>query len=140
MVLGVETLRGTGRRCICSRHSYLCWGELKPRSENQRQETWISLSFPDFLGSSCLAGLQPMNTHPPRVPSTAGKPSDALTFPWPFQARQGAKRLRRWSSLHLVGVSLSSSGACPARAFSLLFTTPPLLARASASTSGPKGR
>ncbi|OBS73317.1 hypothetical protein A6R68_12112 [Neotoma lepida] len=65
-----------------------------------------------------------MRTHPSRVPSTAGKPSDALTFPWPFQARQRAKRLRLWSSRHLVGVSLSSSGACPARAFSLLFSTP----------------
>ncbi|XP_032759858.1 uncharacterized protein LOC116901807 [Rattus rattus] len=51
---------------------------------------------------SCLAGLQPMCAYPLRVPNTAGKPSDALTFPWPFQARQRAKRLRLWSSLHLA--------------------------------------
>lgn len=56
----------------------------------------------ETLGSSCLAGLQPMCAHPPRVPSTAGKPSDALTFPWLFQARQRAKRLGLWSSLHLA--------------------------------------
>lgn len=35
-----------------------------------------------------------MCAYPLRVPNTAGKPSDALTFPWPFQARQRAKRLR----------------------------------------------
>lgn len=64
---GVETLRGTPRRCICSRHSYYSppagGTNLNQKRENQRQGTWISLSFPDFRW--LVPRWPPAYEHPP---------------------------------------------------------------------------